>query len=47
MRANLAEVGHDDEPVGDGQQHHVRGLQQAGDAQGLEAVEALVEEKTR
>lgn len=42
MRADLAEVGHDDEPVGDGQQHHVGRLQQARDAQRLEAVEGLV-----
>lgn len=29
VRADLAEVGHDNEPVGDGQQHHVGRLQQA------------------
>lgn len=45
--ADLAEVGHDDEPVGDGQKNHVGRLQQTRDAQRLEAVErlTLMEEK--
>lgn len=45
--ADLAEVGHDDEPVGDGQEDHVRRLQQARDAQRLETVESLKKEGTK
>jgi len=47
--ADLAEVGHDDEPVGDGQEDHVGRLQQARDAQRLETVERLMwsEDKCR
>lgn len=39
--ANLAEVGHDDEPVGHGQEDHVGRLQKARDAQRLETVKRL------
>lgn len=42
VRADLAEVGHDDEPVGDGQEDHVGRLQETRDAQRLEAVEGLM-----
>lgn len=41
VRADLAEVGHDDEPVGDRQEDHVGRLQETRDAQRLEAVEGL------
>lgn len=41
MRADLAEVGHDNEPVGDGQEDQVGGLQQARDAESLKTVEGL------
>ena len=39
--ADLVEVGHHRQLVGDGQQHHVGGLKQAGDAQVGEAVVRL------
>lgn len=39
--ADLAEVGHDNEPVGDGQEDHVGRLQQAGDAQCLKSIKCL------
>lgn len=39
--ADLAEVGHDDEPVGDGQEDQVGRLQQARDAESLETVKGL------
>lgn len=42
VRADLAEVGHDYEPVGDGQKNHVGRLQQARDAQRLETVKRLM-----
>lgn len=41
VRPDLAEVGHDYEPVWDGQKNHVGRLQQARDAQHLETVERL------
>lgn len=41
VRADLAEVGHDDETVGDGQEDEVGRLQQARDADGLETVKGL------
>lgn len=40
--ADLAEVRHDDEPVWDGEQHHVGRLQETRDAQSLEPVERLM-----
>lgn len=40
--ADLAEVGHDYEPVGDGQKNHVGRLQQTRDAQRLETIERLM-----
>lgn len=45
--ADLAEVGHDDEPVGDGQEDHVGRLQQARDAECLEPVKRLMSRKER
>lgn len=42
VRADLAEVGHDYEPVGDGQKNHVGRLQQTGDAQRLETIKRLM-----
>lgn len=41
VRADLAQVGHDDEAVRDRQQNHVGRLQQARDAQPGEAIERL------
>lgn len=41
VRADLAEVGHDNEPVGDGQKDQVGWLQQARDAESLETVKGL------
>lgn len=41
VRADLAEVGHDDKTVGDGQEDEVGRLQQARDADGLETVKGL------
>lgn len=41
VRPDLAEVGHDYEPVWDGQKNHVGWFQQTRDAQLLETVERL------
>lgn len=41
VRADLAEVGHDNEPVGNGQEDQVGWLQQARDAKSLETVKGL------
>lgn len=41
VRADLAEVGHDNEPVGDRQEDQVGWLQQARDAESLETVKGL------
>lgn len=41
VRADLAEVGHDNEPVGDGRKDQVSWLQQARDAESLETVKGL------
>lgn len=41
VRADLAEVGHDNEPVGDGQEDQVGWLQQARDAESLETIKGL------
>lgn len=47
VRADLAEVGHDNEPVGDGQEDQVRWLQQARDAESLETVKGLEKKKRK
>ena len=41
VRVDLAQVSHDDEPVGHGQENHVRGLQEARDAQSFETIKGL------
>lgn len=41
VRADLAEVGHDNEPVGDRWEDQVGWLQQARDAESLETVKGL------
>lgn len=43
--ADLAEVGHDDEPVRDGQEDHVGRLQQTRDAECLKTVESLTKKR--
>lgn len=47
VRANLAEVGHNYEPVGYGQKNHVGRLQESRDAQRLETIKGLKLRKSK